>query len=41
MVVLLRKPQKYSTAIADMGKRLYGTGYLGREPARLARRATG
>lgn len=40
MVVLLRKPRKHSTAIAGMGKRLYGAGYLRREPARLARRTS-
>ncbi len=31
MVVLLRKPRKYSRAIAGIGKGLYGANYLSRE----------
>jgi AbrB family looped-hinge helix DNA binding protein len=31
MVVLLRKPRKYSRAIAGIGKGLYGEAYLSRE----------
>ena len=30
-VILLRKPKKYSRAIAGMGKGLFGPGYLAEE----------
>jgi AbrB family looped-hinge helix DNA binding protein len=30
-VILLRKPKKYSNAIAGMAKDLYGSAYLGEE----------
>ena len=30
-VILLRKPKKYSKAIAGMGKEIYGSNYLSEE----------
>jgi hypothetical protein len=30
-VILLRKPKRYSKAIAGMGKEIYGTDYLSKQ----------
>ena len=35
-VILLRKPKKYSKAIAGMGKGLFSPGYLAEEREKLA-----